>query len=420
MKDIERRHGVTGITTERLSARRKRKRKAPSTRGKINDEEIYHHLKDGLPPNTDPRKGVVEAYFCTAAEAKTLMRSAGTAPIITEGQQAFEWSEERSPIDQLFKSGWLTDLERTVSVQIPSASSEAESYEVHNLREVYDKFKSGVPDDDPWNVLDMGNPLPDTTYPKFLDDLNCQLLTQIRNDILNEKSGQREAVPARNARYWKDLLSWVLLSQGGNNTGTHTDSHGLSTWISIQQGHFGFGWIANPTPREREAWADNHFCNSGKFRYVVLKPGQAIRFPPGTIHSVFRWEDTFAIGGHTLLWSEIKQWLRTMKWQQLNPDTTNEDMTKESISFLTKPVFKFVKWRVREGMVDDIGGLDEAEAIMAAIKVSDYLWTALHITYSENRIGQNGRPTSQDTVVDTATLLLDPGKHKAYIRALYV
>ncbi|KAH6980448.1 hypothetical protein EDB80DRAFT_825844, partial [Ilyonectria destructans] len=232
------------------------------------------------------------------------------------------------PISLLFESGWLTDLERPVSVQIPSATPKAESYEVHTWREVYDKFKSGVPDDDPWNVQDMGNPLPCTTYPKYLDELIYQSLFQIRSDVLNEKSAQREAVPARNARYWKDLLSWVLPTKGGNNTGAHTDSHGFRTWTSTQQGLFCFGWIANPTHKEREAWAKKHSCNSGKFRYVMLKPGQTIWFPSGTIHSGFRSDKTFAIGGHVLLWHGIIQWLRIMKWQQLNPNTTNEDMAE--------------------------------------------------------------------------------------------
>ncbi|KAK3371250.1 hypothetical protein B0T24DRAFT_628270 [Lasiosphaeria ovina] len=73
---------------------------------------------------------------------------------------------------------------------------------------------------------------------------------------------------------WMDVLEWVLISEGGHNTAPHTDSHGLATWITIQEGHFGFGWLSCPTQKERDEWMANpHSFTGGQWRYVVLTRG---------------------------------------------------------------------------------------------------------------------------------------------------
>jgi hypothetical protein len=57
-----------------------------------------------------------------------------------------------------------------------------------------------------------------------------------------------------------------------------------------------------------------HYDDRQQWRYWILKPGQTIYFPSGTIHGVFRIqrEQTLALGGHILQWSNISQWLEVI------------------------------------------------------------------------------------------------------------
>ncbi len=88
---------------------------------------------------------------------------------------------------------------------------------------------------------------------------------------------------------WRNVTEWALLSKGGHNTAPHIDSHGYSTWIEVQEGQIGFGWMSRPTPGERDIWmADPHSYTGGRWRYVILQQGDTVFFTSGTIHFVFR------------------------------------------------------------------------------------------------------------------------------------
>ena len=130
---------------------------------------------------------------------------------------------------------------------------------------------------------------------------------------------------------WRDLENWALLSEGGHCTAPHMDSHGLATWITIQEGLFGFAWMSRPTSEQRTAWMGNteHYDAGQQWRYWVLKPGQTVFFPSGTIHCVFRVREaqTLALGGHILQWSGIDRWMDVVSQQVQAPSSTNEDMT---------------------------------------------------------------------------------------------
>lgn len=78
------------------------------------------------------------------------------------------------PIEQLFRC--MGNLNRTVSVQMPSLSLENDSFITMLLCDVQDKFLKNMVSEDPLNVLDLCNPLPRSTLPKFLTGLywgNC-------------------------------------------------------------------------------------------------------------------------------------------------------------------------------------------------------------------------------------------------------
>ncbi|KAM3065765.1 hypothetical protein ACMFMG_010009 [Clarireedia jacksonii] len=93
------------------------------------------------------------------------------------------------------------------------------------------RFLANKSTDDPWNILDLRSPLP-SALPSFLTGENCQLLARIRDAILAGDSAGRAAASKEQWNEWSDMLEWVLLSQGGNNTAPHKDF--LPAWITGQ------------------------------------------------------------------------------------------------------------------------------------------------------------------------------------------
>ncbi len=160
--------------------------------------------------------------------------------------------------------------------------------------------------------------------------------------------------------------------EGGHNTSPHTDSHGLATWITVQEGLFGFGWLSRPTDDESREWAaDPYAYTGGRWRYVILEPGQTVFFNSGTVHFVFRLADrgqTLALGGHVLQWSGIRRWIEVVTAQMVNPHITNEDMEWSAPKYV-RVVADLVEKRARNGRVDDMGGPDEVNQLLALLKV---------------------------------------------------
>ncbi|KAK3314041.1 hypothetical protein B0H66DRAFT_607279 [Apodospora peruviana] len=331
------------------------------TYGELANTLVREVLDRAQPPETTIGSTVaVEAYYMSPSQAAAMIDSPNydpDIPIVTSAQQPF--LQQTRPIRQFFD--WLEDLDRLVSVNLPNRSiGSQQSAEHRRLAEVRDRFLNpqGTDDKQPWNILNLANPVP-STLPKFLQDINCQLLHRLRDAVLN---GGRTAdrVSAKLAKWneWCDVLEWALLAEGGHMTAPHTDSHGFDTWISVQEGDFGFGWMARPTRLERERWmSDPQGCTQEEnWRYVVLRPGQTVFFGSGTIHFVFRARgvQTLAFGGHVLRWSGLERWLSVVIDQVRYPDTTNEWMV-ETIRNYVATVERLVAQRNKYRVGEDIG-----------------------------------------------------------------
>ncbi|VUC33276.1 unnamed protein product [Clonostachys rosea] len=279
-------------------------------------------------PSTDANCKAVDLHLMSGIQAKTFLEfNTPDVPLITEEQQVFQWEGPAQPLIEFFE--WIGDDDKAVSVQIPSLKADGCSYEVRDLGQVRSRFLSSECRDDPWNVLDCSCPMP-STLPYFLTGRNCQLLGRIRDQVLNGHSAERAQVSREDWTEWRDIEHWALLSEGGHCTAPHMDSHGLATWITVQQGCFGFVWMSRPTREQCRQWMEDidHYDHDQKWRYWILKPGQTVYFPSGTIHGVFRLreEKTLALGGHILQWSGINQWEEVFQEQLKYPDCTNEDM----------------------------------------------------------------------------------------------
>ncbi|KAK0729442.1 hypothetical protein B0H67DRAFT_468221, partial [Lasiosphaeris hirsuta] len=301
-----------------------------------------------------------EAYFLSGEEAfQQAEFGQVNVPIFTQSQQPFQWRGKDRPILQFFNRMEDLGLDRTVSVQIPSRPLRKISCERKTLLDIRNRFLISQSTNNPWNLLDLQSPIP-SALPSFLEGENCHLLLRIRDKVLMNSSAERIVALAQDWNTWRNVIDWALLSEGGHNTAPHMDSHGYSTWITIQEGPVGFGWMSQPSQQEEEAWmSDPGDFTGGNWRYVVLSPGQTVFFPSGTIHFVFRvrGEQTFALGGHILQWSGVDRWLEVIVAQMKNPEITNEDM-KQSASNHIRVVKELLENRIqagREGGADDRG-----------------------------------------------------------------
>lgn len=338
--------------------------------GEETNRLVYELLEKVQYPNTDSRRGRVEALFCTGDEAVRMVesRSPVDAPIFTKDQQPFKWCEGGRPVEQFFRRTCV--LDQFVSVQIPSRSADDESFDGVDLSKVRKRFLTQECTSDPWNVLDLQCPV-SSTLPSFLTGENCELLLHVRSRVLMAGSAERVVASTQQWSEWKDVDKWALLSQGGHHTAPHMDSHGYATWITAQEGTIGFTWMSSPTKEEREAWMANPHCyTGGRWRYVPLRPGETVFFGPGTIHGVFRERDrqTLAFGGHVLQWSGIRHWIQVVLGELNNPATTNEEM-KTTAPKLVGVVATLVEAKVKEGRVEELGGEAAVRGFFESVKV---------------------------------------------------
>lgn len=334
--------------------------------GDVTDQLIYSILQNCTSPSPD------EAYLLSGEEAAARVE-AGPAdcPIFTQGQQQFRWDRKDRPISEMFRR--MEDMDRSVSVQIPSRKAHLQSFQKKKLSDVQKQFMESrdLETDDPWNVLDLRNPLPPAVLPKFLTGENCQLLPRVRDSVLSGSTAERTVAAKEQWNEWLDVLDWVLMSEGGHNTAPHMDSHGLSTWLTVQEGEFGYGWLSKPTKEERDAWIAHpqHFVG-GRWRYTVLTPGQTVFFNSGTVHFVFRIRhgQTMALGGHVLQWSGLAHWASIIQDQLRNPQITNEDMEWSAPKYL-RVVADLVESRIKTGRIDEMGGQEAVDKFIALVKV---------------------------------------------------
>jgi len=329
----------------------------PGTWDEQNVKSMLRLLGRATQPVTVGSNNIIEAYFLSGSNAETHLHPDVmlTGPIITTQQQSFQWSKDSSrPIKQLFERMWY--LNRKVSVQDFSHPIGEKPYKQMTLYHVRESFLENS-DSQRLNVLKMRNPLPRSTLPHFLTGEDCQLLSQIRDVVLDDAPAQRIPATAKRWREWKDDEEWIVLAQGGALTLTHQDSCGRATWFTVQEGLVGFGWVSRPTEEERSEWSQDpvNFCPE-KIRYVVLRAGETIYFESGTIHFVFRLQDTQTLmfGGHVLRWSRIPLWIDALQKQLHAPDTSNEHLSPQMVRTYIDAVVQLVKDRADRGMDSDI------------------------------------------------------------------
>ncbi|EME43558.1 hypothetical protein DOTSEDRAFT_174462 [Dothistroma septosporum NZE10] len=310
-----------------------------------------NRIKDLLDLATYPSDK--EALFLTKEEAieAASLGKFFDGPIFTEGQQALQLQTVSEFCDEYY------DDDTSVWIQDPEIKPTKKAQIARQVKMGAVKERLAGPESDkPWNCLELATHSDDGLKPSFLNTEDCRLLTKLKiPDVQDKPEARRRAyLPG-----YKEVEKWALLAQAGALTEPHQDSHGYSTYITINQGQVGFGWLSFPSDDDRAAWRRYPaIFRGGNWRYVVLKPGQTVYFPAGTVHFVFRLPsvgNTLAFGGHVLRCSNIVHWVKTLIEERNAKDVTNEDLTESAPGYLNR-VEKFVKQARVTGQEHKWGG----------------------------------------------------------------
>jgi hypothetical protein len=328
-------------------------------RSKVNDvgrkqaRRILYLLQEGEVAGED------EALYLTASEAATHLRPGTFSKkiIITAEQQPLPLQTIEQFLDEFYEDDaqvWIQDSSAKTGKNSPSVRQvKVRAVKERSANKAHTK---------PWNLLELATHHEDGLRPAFLNNEDCRLLTKLKIPGAADEA-RRRTYP----QGFKEVEKWALLAQAGALTEPHQDSHGYSTFITINVGHVGFGWLSNPTEAERAQWRKNplHFTG-GTWRYVILKPGQTVFFPAGTVHFVFRLPsagNSLAFGGHILRCSNIVHWARTLLEERDSQDVANEDLSDSATGYLER-VGRFVTQALKSGLVERWGGKEEIEEFL--------------------------------------------------------
>ena len=329
--------------------------------GKRQAARIYQVLVNAQIPSKS------EALFLSADEAAKYFEPNAFFPgiIVTKDQQPRPLQTTTEFLGEYY------DHSATVFVQDPAVAASDKKPAIPRkvtIGTLKEKFLggNGSKRNLPWNCLELATHVEDGLRPAFIGGEDCRLLTKLKHPT--QEDGEVKASRRGYDPGWKEVEKWALLAQAGALTEPHQDSHGYSTYITVNQGVIGFGFLANPTAEERKQWrASPHTFNSDKWRYVVLRAGHTVFFPSGTVHFVFRLAslgDTLAFGGHVLRCSQIVKWVKTLLEEQEDPEVTNEDLTVSAPAYLER-VETFVQQALKDGRVEIWGGRGGIEEFLA-------------------------------------------------------
>ena len=332
------------------------------TFGRRQAARIHQVLSIARPPNN------TEALFLSGKEAARYLEPNRffSGIIVTQGQQPRPLQSTTAFLNEFY------DGSAKVSIQDPSvqvSEEEPAAPQTVTIRKLKERFFTNHKlrrKNEPWNCLELATHVEDGLRPPFLASEDCSLLTKLKLPSSKDRAGRRGYEPG-----WKEVEKWALLAQAGALTEPHQDSHGYNTYITVNHGVIGFGWLANPNAEGRAQWCDNpHAFTGGQWRYVVLRPGHTVYFPSGTVHFVFRLAamgDTLAFGGHVLRCSQIVRWIKTLMEEKADPDVTNEDLTVSAPAYLDR-VERFVREALKDGRMDIWGGKENIEEFLSLKK----------------------------------------------------
>ncbi|KAI7477830.1 hypothetical protein KC351_g8627 [Hortaea werneckii] len=283
-------------------------------------------------------------------------------PIFIAGQQSLPLQTVDSFLSEMYDHNMEVHVQDP-DLKVANGAQHIKRVTIGKVKEHFAKPCNGSP----WNLLELATHYDEGIRPAFLNSEDCRLLTKLKFPNKGDTASRKGYDPG-----WKEVEKWALIAQAGALTEPHQDSHGYSTFITINQGIFGYGWLSNPTAEARAAWAasPDHYVD-GRWRYAILRPGQTVYFPTATIHFVFRLPaagNTLAFGGHVLRNSQIVNWVKCLIDEKKDSSITNEDLTVSAPAYLGR-VSKFVKQALKRDDEAEMAKWGGKDAILEFLKL---------------------------------------------------
>ncbi|RMY45681.1 hypothetical protein D0865_09762 [Hortaea werneckii] len=309
--------------------------------------------------------GEGEALVCVDGEQAAQQLQANVYypnPIFIAGQQSLPLQTVDSFLSEMYDDNMEVHVQDP-DLKVANGAQHIKRVTIGKVKEHFAKACNGSP----WNLLELATHYDEGIRPAFLNSEDCRLLTKLKFPNRGDTASRKGYDPG-----WKEVEKWALIAQAGALTEPHQDSHGYSTFITINQGIFGYGWLSDPTAEQRAAWAASSDHNvDGRWRYAILRPGQTVYFPTATIHFVFRLPaagNTLAFGGHVLRNSQIVRWVKCLIDERKDPNLANEDLTVSAPAYLGR-VSKFVKQALKKGDEVEMEKWGGKDAILEFLKL---------------------------------------------------
>jgi hypothetical protein len=261
----------------------------------------------------------------------------------------------------------------------------------------------------PWNFPDIVNPQAAQSIPPFLRSAQCNLLHDLMRFILliegddicypgcptiadhTTTTGPCEkhqiSLMEMNLlhmmyTYWRGTL---MISDPGTVSVAHFDKWSLGTFISIYEGEVGLAWLTYPSTEEQMACCNDQKRIPERALLKVMRKGDAVYMPPGTVHTVVRLPgeggaQTMGVAGHVLRrGANLDQWLEMMGREMQNVVDNPYKFDSQAIVVppLVKGVEKFLDRLGSEKDREKLGGEEVIERARKAIEVLVGLFPAL-------------------------------------------
>ncbi|KJX95533.1 hypothetical protein TI39_contig4106g00005 [Zymoseptoria brevis] len=344
-------------------------------------------------PGEDEEKEI-GAYYLATDEAKALLGSDQpvTAPVFVAGGAHplfVDPADSRRPIEQAL-SDWFVDPRELFAFR-NVAAKKSTGYEEEGV--TMDKLRPHflAPEDTtpvyPWNLPDIVNPLGASAVPEFLQSNQCQLLNDLMRMMVNpdlggicppgcsasDQSCDKHIVTLSELNdlrfFYAHWQSTLMISDPGAVTLSHFDRFSLGTWISCYEGEIGICWLNHPSEKEQMACINTESRIPTNTLFKVLRAGDAVYMPPGTVHIVWRLPQggqTMGMAGHILRRGHLDGWLEMLRKELANIIKRGGVSGYDTI---VRPLVRGVKQLV-ESLKDkrDVERLGGADKLASALK----------------------------------------------------
>lgn len=287
-----------------------------------------------------------------------------------------ERDSDRRPIEQLFDFLHDPDEVNECNDEATPGESERKTLSITELKTLFVDAHRHAPRY-PHNFPDIVNPMLDNGMPRFLQNAQCTLLHDIMRRQLDcapkdlcvcDDKGEESAHCDHHIRReefhelhnsWQYWPGTVMLAEPGSITYPHWDKYATSTWISCLEGEIAFGWQSKPKGKALASWLEDLGEPRGRWCFRVLRPGEVVYMPPGTVHLVFRRPgggQTMGFAGQMLRRADTLDWLKFAKIEVSYADAVENAPYEFVLPPLVNGFLELVNAAAREGDFAKFGG----------------------------------------------------------------